>query len=105
MKSRVDLRALRPIVVAGLLLGATVAHAALGTTVMRTQENAVEIGMTGAEVQQALGRPARVVTYGNASGPSWNYYVSGTYFMTEFGVDFGPDGKVVKAREYSTGRG
>jgi outer membrane protein assembly factor BamE (lipoprotein component of BamABCDE complex) len=86
--------------IAGLMFGATLAHAGLGTTVTRTQESLVRLGMTEVEVRQALGCPARVITYGNAPGPSWNYYVAGTHFTTEFGIDFGPDGKVVKFREY-----
>src|SRR5258706_14248328 len=101
MISRIHLRTARVLVVAGLALGAALTQAAFGVLVTRTQEAAVKIGMSAAEVQQILGRPARDVTYNNASGPSWNYYVAGTvYGTTEFGVDFGRDGKVASAREY-----
>jgi hypothetical protein len=76
------------------------ACATTGITVTRAQQGLVKIGMTEAEVRAALGRPGRIVHYGNQPGPSWNYDVPGTHFTSEFGIDFGADGRVVKAREY-----
>lgn len=106
MNSQFDLRITRMLFAAGLALGAVAVQAASGVAVSRYQETGVKLGMTPAEVQQILGRPAQVFNYRGAPGPSWNYYVvDGRYGNTQFGVDFGSDGTVVSAREFAIPNG
>lgn len=89
----------------GLALAAVgAAYAApSGYTVAPTQERLVTAGMSQSEVQQALGRPARAMRYGNEPGPTWTYDVTtaslGGDDQTLFDVDFGPDGHVISAQE------
>ncbi len=100
MKSNVNLRALPWLLAAGLAFGAAAAQAASGVTITASDETKVALGMTTTEVQQALGRPADKITYRNESGPTWASEVDGSPFgVTEFDIDFGPDGKVVQASE------
>jgi hypothetical protein len=99
MTSRLNLRSTRALIAASAF-GVAAAHASLGVSVTRAQETAIRTGMGAAEVRQILGRPARIVTYGNSPGPSWNYEVVGSNGTTLFGIDFDPDGKVISAREY-----
>src|SRR5258706_4857995 len=49
----------RVLLAAGLLLGVAAAHAASGFAVTKNQEALVKPGMSTAEVQSALGRPAQ----------------------------------------------
>ena len=98
MKS--NLRATRWLLAAGLAFGVAAAQAAGGVQITQVQEATVAVGMTTAEVQQNLGRPADVVTYPNALGPTWIYEVVGAPFgVTDFDVTFGSDGKVATAAE------
>ncbi len=102
MKSKISLRTTRWLLAIGLAFGAAGAQAALGVTVTKTQETAVKVGMSAAEVQQILGRPAQVFNFRSAPGPSWTYYVvEAAYGTVEFDVDFSSDGRVVSAREFS----
>jgi hypothetical protein len=95
-----NLRSTRWILAAGLTFGAIAAQAASGVTVTRTQAIAVAAGMTSAEVQQILGRPAYIAKYRSEPGPTWTYHVVGTLFgTTAFEVDFDSDGTVTSARE------
>lgn len=93
------------ILAACLAMAAFAANAAYGITVTRGQEAAVRIGMTSDEVHQILGRPADAVNFRNAPGPSWSYDLVGAYGTITFDVDFGPDGRVIAARERATPRG
>jgi hypothetical protein len=97
MTSKINLRTTRWFLAAGLAFGAAAAQAASGVTVTESQEAAVKVGMTATEVQEILGRPAHVVSYFSAPGPTWTYQVFGAapFGMTEFDVGFGSDGKVV----------
>jgi len=100
MKSRIQLRSMGWLLAAGLAFGAATAEAASGVTITASQETKVAVGMSEAEVQQSLGRPADIVKYRNAAGPTWVYGVDGaTFGVTEFDVDFGSDGKVASAAE------
>ena len=100
MNSNVTLRAIPWLLAAGLAFGAAAAQAASGVTITANDEAKVAVGMTTSEVQQSLGRPADIISFRNESGPTWTYEVDGAPFgVTEFDIDFGPDGKVVSASE------
>jgi HAMP domain-containing protein len=101
MTSRISLRATRWLLAAGLAFGAVAAQAASGVSVTESQETAVKAGMSTTEVEQILGRPAHVVSYRSAPGPTWTYHVFGAtpFGMTDFDVSFGADGKVLWASE------
>jgi hypothetical protein len=101
MTSRVNLRTARWLFAAGLAFVAAVVQAASGVSVTEGQETAVKAGMSATEVEQILGRPAHVVSYRSASGPTWTYHVFGAtpFGMTDFDVSFGADGKVLWASE------
>jgi hypothetical protein len=96
MTSKICLLATRWLLPAGFAFGAAAAQAGSGVTVTETQETTVTVGMSATEVEQILGRPAHIVSYRSAPGPTWTYNVVGAPFgMTEFDVGFGSDGKVV----------
>lgn len=100
MRSKINLRTSSCLLAAGLAFGAAAAQAASGVTITESQETRVAVGMSTAEVQQNLGRPADIVKYRNASGPTWTYEVVGAPFgMTDFDVNFGSDGKVASVGE------
>ena len=100
MISKMNLRAATWLFAAAMALGAAVAQAAGGVSVTTSQASSVKIGMTTADVEQILGRPAHAVTYRNAQGPTWIYHViDPTFGITDFDVSFGADGKVVYASE------
>ncbi len=106
MMSKITLQHTRRLLVAALVLGAAAVQAASGVSVTKGQETAITVGMSATEVQRILGRPAQVLNYRGAPGPSWNYYVTeGKYGNTQFGVDFGSDGTVVSAREFAVQNG
>src|SRR4051812_33279067 len=89
---------------AGLVLSSAEAQAANGYAVSTNQENAIAIGMSASEVQQALGRPARTAHYFNAPGPTWTYTVIAPLFgRTEFNIDFGSDNRVIAKGEMVIG--
>jgi outer membrane protein assembly factor BamE (lipoprotein component of BamABCDE complex) len=88
----------RLLLAAGLFLGAAAAQAASGFTVNPSQQALVTPGMSAAEVQSALGRPARNIKYVNQPGPTFTYLVIGKK-DTLFDVDFGADGKVTSLSE------
>jgi HAMP domain-containing protein len=101
MTSKINLRTTRWLLAAGLAFGAAAAQAASGVSVTESQETAVKAGMSTTEVEQILGRPAHVVSYRSAPGPTWTYHVFGAtpFGMTDFDVSFGADGKVLWASE------
>ena len=100
MTSRINLRTTRWLLAAGLASGVAAAHGATGYTITENQANVVAYGMTTSEVQQILGRPANVVMYRSAPGPTWTYRVIGTVFAaTELDIDFGADGTVKSVGE------
>ena len=100
MKSKMNLLATRWLLAAGLAFGAAAAQAAGGVTITQSEEATVGVGMSASQVEQILGRPADIVTYGRAAGPTWTYEVEGSPFgVTEFDVDFGSDGKVMSVGE------
>jgi predicted phage tail protein len=100
MTSKMKLRAARWLIAVAAAIGAAVAQAAGGVSVTMSQASSVRTGMTTAEVEQMLGRPAHTVSYRNAPGPTWIYRViDPTFGMTDFDVSFGADGKVVYASE------
>lgn len=95
----------RSLFAVGALLTVAAAHAAGGFVVSPNQEAMVKVGMSTTEVQQALGRPAHNVKFGNEPGPTWSYQVSGAPLVgisedvALFDVDFGADGKVASIGE------
>ena len=101
MRSEVNVRAIRWLLAAGLAFGAAAAQAASGVTITQSQEATVGVGMSTSQVEQILGRPADVITYGRAPGPTWTYAVGGgsPFGVTEFDVDFGSDGRVTSVGE------
>jgi hypothetical protein len=104
MASRSNHRTARWLLAAGLAAGVASAYAAAGTHVTKAQEALVTKGMSGAEVQSALGRPARIVRYGNEPGPTWTYDVVGALDVgggeaMVFEIDFGADGRVMAVEE------
>lgn len=104
MTSKINLGTTRWLLVAGLAFGAAAAQAAGGVSMTQSQEAKVAVGMSTAEVQQILGRPADIVKYRNEPGPTWIYEVIGAPFgMTEFDVDFGSDGRVASVGEVILG--
>ena len=100
MTSKINPRAIRWLLAAGLAFGAAAAQAASGVSITQSQEATVGVGMSTSQVEQILGRPADIVTYGRAPGPTWSYEVGGSPFgVTEFDVDFGSDGRVASVGE------
>jgi hypothetical protein len=101
MKSKINLRAARWVLAAGLAFAAAAAQAASGVTITASQETAVKVGLSATEVEQILGRPAHIVSYRNAPGATWTYHVFGPspFGMTDFDVSFGADGKVAWVSE------
>jgi outer membrane protein assembly factor BamE (lipoprotein component of BamABCDE complex) len=100
MKSKATLHALRWVGAAAFSFVTVAVQAAGGITVHRSDAAAIRTGMTTAEVRQILGQPAQVFKFRNATGPSWNYRISGSSGTLEFGIDFDAEGKVILAREY-----
>jgi outer membrane protein assembly factor BamE (lipoprotein component of BamABCDE complex) len=88
----------RMLLAAGLFVGVAAAQASSGFTITPNQEIRVTPGMTAAEVQQALGRPAQNIQYGNELGRTFTYQVIGSE-QTLFDVDFGADGTVASVGE------
>ena len=83
-----------------LAFSAAAAGAQNGVTITQSHEAFVTVGMSSTEVDRALGRPARIVTYRDAPGPTWTYHVVGAPFgMTDFEVSYGADGRVLFASE------
>jgi hypothetical protein len=101
MTSKINLRNTRWLLAAGLAFGAAAAQAETGVTITQSQETSVKVGMSTTEVQQILGRPAHIVEYRSAPGPTWTYHVFGAtpFGMTDFDVSFGSDGKVAWTSE------
>ena len=94
-------------VIVGLLCAtAGAAMAAKGYVVDPRDERMVQPGMTKAEVQNAIGKPPREMTYAVAQGSTWVYSVRGRphidFISPEnivYEVDFGADGRVIRAGE------
>jgi hypothetical protein len=104
MKEQIKAGGLASWLLAGFCLGSVGARADNGFTITASREDAVAIGMSTAEVQQLLGRPARAVQYRASPGPVWTYNVNGALFgRTEFNIDFGPDLRVIAKSEYVVG--
>jgi len=84
-----------------LAIGAAPALAAEpgGFQVTKAQQDLVRAGMSTDEVRQAIGQPSRVYKYRNEPGPTWTYNVVGENCATVYEVDFGTDGKVIKAKQ------
>ena len=100
MTCKLSLRASGYIVAAGLALNGAAAPAANGISITESQEPSVKAGMSAADVEQAIGRPARIVDYPNTPGLTWTYHVLGAPFgRTDFDVSFASDGKVLWANE------
>ena len=100
MRSEINLRATRWLLAAGLALSGVAAQAANGVWMTQSEESAVTVGMASAEVERALGRPARIISYRDAPGPTWTYHVAGAPFgMTDFDISYGADGRVLFASE------
>ena len=100
MRSAINLRAARWLLAAGLALGGVTAQAANGVWMTQSEESAVRVGMSTTEVEGVLGRPARIISYRDAPGPTWTYHVAGAPFgMTDFDISYGADGKVSYASE------
>jgi hypothetical protein len=85
----------------GLMAASFAAFSASGFTMMRSQEPQITVGMTRADVDALLGRPAHNLKYVNEPGRSWTYGVTGNGVAanTVFDVDFTADGKVLHANE------
>lgn len=90
----------RAILATGLLFAVAAAQAASGVAITESREALVKQGMSAAEVEQAVGRPAEKARFLNEPGPLWTYNVTGgVYPMAVFEVDFGADGKVASVIE------
>lgn len=91
----------RLVLAAGLVSGAAAVHAANGFTVRPNDESMAKVGMTTSEVQQALGRPDRIIKRRNKSNSqTWTYRVVGKSAQNVvFDVDFDADGKVKSVGE------
>jgi outer membrane protein assembly factor BamE (lipoprotein component of BamABCDE complex) len=94
------------LVVGLFCVSATAAMAAKGYVVDPRDERMIQIGMTKAEVQNAIGKPPREATYAVAQGSTWTYSVRGKphidFISPEnivYEVDFGADGRVIRAGE------
>lgn len=93
---------LRATLGAALLVGVCSAYAAAGFVVTTSQESMVKVGMSRAEVRNALGRPAHNVKYRAEPGRTWTYGVLGNPEYTQakvFDVDFSADDKVLSFGE------
>jgi outer membrane protein assembly factor BamE (lipoprotein component of BamABCDE complex) len=93
---------LRATLGAALLVGVCSAYAAAGFVVTASQETLVKVGMSRAEVRNALGRPAHNVKYRAEPGRTWTYGVLGNPEHTQvkvFDVDFSADDKVLSFGE------
>jgi len=100
MTSKIHPNMTRLLLAAGLAFGAATSQAANGVSITQAQETSVAVGMTAAEVQKNLGRPANIEKYPYAPGPSWTYEVATAPFgRTEFNIDFGSDGTVARVSE------
>ena len=76
------------------------AQAQGGYNITQADESKVAVGMNTADVQRFLGPPERIFTYPRQPGPTWTYNVVGAPFgITKFDIDFGPDGRVLRANE------
>ena len=96
----------RSIILGLLCATASVAMAAKGYVVDPRDERMVQPGMTKAEVQNAIGKPPREMTYAIAQGSTWVYSVRGRPYIDfispeniVYEVDFGADGRVIRAGE------
>lgn len=98
MKLELPMPGARMVLAAGLLFGVAAAHAAGGYAVTRSQEALIIPGMSIAEVQTTLGRPAQQMKIAIEPGPTFTYNVIGSS-DTVFDVDFGADGKVLAVSE------
>ena len=100
MRSEINPGATRFLLVAVLAFGGAATQAANGVWMTQSEESAVTVGMASAEVERVLGRPARIISYRDAPGPTWTYHVAGAPFgMTDFDISYGADGKVSYASE------
>jgi hypothetical protein len=88
----------RLLLAAGLSLGAAWAHAGGGCIVAADQESIIKPGMNAAQVEKAIGAPAKTLQFRNEAGPTWSYAVSGSQ-LSVFEVSFGADGTVVASGE------
>jgi outer membrane protein assembly factor BamE (lipoprotein component of BamABCDE complex) len=80
------------------LCSAALVQAASGFIVTTAQQNAVQVGMSRAEVRALLGRPAHNVKYRDEPGRTWTYGINahanaGAEMV--FDVDFSADGRVL----------
>jgi hypothetical protein len=91
----------RALAAAAVLVSAAAAQAAGGVSVNSFQETLVTPGMSEAAVQQALGRPARIIHYSNEPGPTFTYNLEGTEGVA-FDVDFDSSGHVASTSERAT---
>jgi hypothetical protein len=100
MRTKAHLRAAGWLFAVGLAFFSAAVEGQSGVTITQSLETSVTVGMTTTEVDRVLGRPARVITYRDAPGPTWTYRVAGAPFgITDFDISFGADGKVVYASE------
>jgi outer membrane protein assembly factor BamE (lipoprotein component of BamABCDE complex) len=81
----------------GLFGALGTAQANNGYQVSQAQESKVSLGMTVADVRQALGRPLQIAGYANESGPAWIYRVTDAMEPTSFFVQFDANGRVTSA--------
>ena len=100
MRTGFNLLAIRWLLAAGLALSGTATQAQNGVTITQSLETSVKVGMSSTEVEGVLGRPAHIVRFRDAPGPTWMYHVVGSPFgMADFEVSYGADGKVLYASE------
>jgi hypothetical protein len=100
MGSKTNLRASGWPIAAGLVFFSAAAQGQSGVTITQSEETRVRVGMSTAEIERAMGRPARIINYRNAPGPTWTYHVVGAPFgMTDFDVSFDAEGRVLWASE------
>jgi outer membrane protein assembly factor BamE (lipoprotein component of BamABCDE complex) len=98
MRLKLNAHTPRILLAAGWFAVAAAAQAASGITVTAGQEMKVTPGMSAAEVERTLGRPAQNMLYGNEPGRTFTYQVIDRE-DTLFDVDFDANGRVVSTNE------
>lgn len=94
---------LRSLLTSALVL-ASASALAIGIKVTTSQESLIQVGMTRAEVQAAIGRPSKNIKFPKQPGRTWTYEVLDQTDPEKttrklFDVDFGSDDKVTRTGE------
>lgn len=88
------------IAVLALLASIGSVQAAGGISITQSEARRVTSGMSTAEVERLLGRPASNVKYRSDPGPIWLYHVTDAIDPVFFEIAFGSDGRVSGTSQY-----